>query len=119
MIWTTRPSSCSTVNCGYSPARRNTPPGPAPSRYCPAAFATCPVANSVFAYPTYVRRRTVYVDASKQPDPWWKPMDENFAPFAQALIARGLGAGLGNLLKLGGLVSKRSKAIRAAVQKGA
>jgi hypothetical protein len=24
MIWTTRPSSCSTANSGYSPARRNT-----------------------------------------------------------------------------------------------
>jgi len=75
------------------------------------------VANSVFAYPNYVRRRTVYVDAAKQPDPWWKPVDENFAPFAQALIERGLKGGLGVLLKLGGLVSKRSKAIRAAAQK--
>ncbi|MBS2026369.1 MAG: aldehyde dehydrogenase family protein [Deltaproteobacteria bacterium] len=77
------------------------------------------VANSVFAYPTYVRRRTVYVDSSKQPDPWWKPVDENFATFSQLLIQRGLTGGIGVLLKLGGLVGKRSKAIRAAAQKTA
>ncbi len=77
------------------------------------------VANSVFAYPAYVRRRTVYVDGSKQPDPWWKPTDENLLPFMEALAQRGLSGGLGVLLKLAGLVGKRAKAIREAVRKTA
>lgn len=77
------------------------------------------VANSVFAYPNYVRRRTVYVDSNKLPDPWWKPVDESFEPFAQALIARGLGGGIGVLLKLAGLASKRAKAVKAAAAKTA
>ncbi|MBL9038138.1 MAG: aldehyde dehydrogenase family protein, partial [Archangium sp.] len=71
------------------------------------------VANSVFAYPNYVRRRTVYVDGNKAPDPWWLPGDENLAPFADALVARALTGGLGVLLKLAGLVGKRAAAIRA------
>jgi acyl-CoA reductase-like NAD-dependent aldehyde dehydrogenase len=77
------------------------------------------VANSVFAYPAYVRRRTVYVDGAKQPDPWWLPLDENMGPFAEGLVARGLDGGLGVLLKLAGLVSKRAKAIREAARKTA
>ena len=76
------------------------------------------VANSVFAYPAYVRRRTVYVDGAKAPDAWWLPADENLQPFAEALVARGLDGGLGVLLKLAGLVGKRAKAIRAAASKG-
>lgn len=77
------------------------------------------VANSVFAYPAYVRRRTLYVDAATQPDPWWKPVDEHLAQFAEALVQRGLGGGLGVLIQLAGLVSKRAHSIRQAAQKTA
>lgn len=76
------------------------------------------VANSVFAYPAYVRRRTVYVDGAKAPDAWWLPMDGNMPAFAEALVARGLDGGLGVLLKLAGLVSRRAKAIRDAARVG-
>lgn len=72
------------------------------------------VANSPFAYPTYVRRRTVFVDKNKAPDPWWKPADENLRPLADALIEKGRGS-FGAILKLAGLVGKRAKAIRTAV----
>lgn len=71
------------------------------------------VAASAFSYGTFVRRRTVLVDAAKAPDPWWFPLDGDVAAFAKALIERGRGGGLGTLLKLGGLVKKRAKASRA------
>jgi acyl-CoA reductase-like NAD-dependent aldehyde dehydrogenase len=77
------------------------------------------VANSVFAYPAYVRRRTVYVDTNKQPDPWWKPVDENFGPFMHALMERASKGGVGVLVRLVGLLGKRSKAITDAVRKTA
>lgn len=70
------------------------------------------VAASAYSYGTYVRRRTVLVDGSKNPDPWWFPLNEDIGAFADALIARGRGGGLGVLLKLGGLVKKRTQAIR-------
>lgn len=70
------------------------------------------VAASAYSYGTYVRRRTVLVDGSKNPDPWWFPLNEDIGAFADALIARGRGGGLGTLLKLGGLVKKRTQAIR-------
>jgi hypothetical protein len=54
----------------------------------------------------------VLVDGSKNPDPWWFPLNEDIGAFADALIARGRGGGLGVLLKLGGLVKKRTQAIR-------
>jgi acyl-CoA reductase-like NAD-dependent aldehyde dehydrogenase len=77
------------------------------------------VANSVFAYQNYVRRRTVYVDGNKQPDPWWKPVDENFGPFMLGLVERGTTGGIGVLLRLAGLVGKRARAIREAARKTA
>jgi acyl-CoA reductase-like NAD-dependent aldehyde dehydrogenase len=70
------------------------------------------VAASAHSYGTFVRRRTVLVDGSSNPDPWWFPLNEDIAAFADALIARGRGGGLGTLLKLGGLVKKRTRAIR-------
>lgn len=72
------------------------------------------VANSRHAYATFVRRRAVLVDKGSAPDPWWFPTDEHLAPFAEALVQRQLGS-LGALLKLGGLLGKRVKAIRALV----
>ena len=71
------------------------------------------VASSQFAYHTYVRRRTVFVDSNSKPDPLWFPADENSAAFGEAIVARGLGGGVGVLLKLAGLLGKRVKAIRA------
>lgn len=70
------------------------------------------IAASAYSYGTYVRRRTVLVDGSKNPDPWWFPLNEDIGAFADALVARGRGGGLGVLLKLGGLVKKRTQAIR-------
>lgn len=71
------------------------------------------IAGSVFSYGTFVRRRTVLVDSSKNPDPWWSPANDELKAFVDALIERGRGGGLGVLLKLGGLVKKRTAAIRA------
>ncbi|MCC6332680.1 MAG: aldehyde dehydrogenase family protein [Myxococcales bacterium] len=70
------------------------------------------IAASGYSYGTFVRRRTVLVDGSKNPDPWWFPLNEDIAAFSAALIERGRGGGLGVLLKLGGLVKKRTQAIR-------
>jgi len=70
------------------------------------------IAASAYSYGTFVRRRTVLVDGSKNPDPWWFPLNEDIAAFSAALVERGRGGGLGVLLKLGGLVKKRTQAIR-------
>ncbi|MFO0725931.1 MAG: aldehyde dehydrogenase family protein [Myxococcota bacterium] len=72
------------------------------------------VAQSRHAYSTFVRRRTVFVDRSKNPDPWWFPINEDSAAFAEALIERGLGS-LGAVFRLAGLLGKRMKAIKALV----
>jgi acyl-CoA reductase-like NAD-dependent aldehyde dehydrogenase len=71
------------------------------------------VAASVHSYGVFTRPRTVIVDGSRQPDPWWIPANADQAAFVDALIARGRGGGLGVLLKLGGLVKKRVAAARA------
>ena len=70
------------------------------------------IASSQWAYGTFVRRRTVLVDKSKDPDPFWFPADETLAAFREALANVNLGAGLGALIALAGLVGKRIKAIR-------
>jgi len=72
------------------------------------------VAMSTHAYSTFVRRRTVFTDTSKSPDPWWVPLDANATTMAELLAQRGLGS-LGATLKLGGLLGKRVKAIKALV----
>ncbi|MGO8994532.1 MAG: aldehyde dehydrogenase family protein [Polyangiaceae bacterium] len=71
------------------------------------------VASSRHAYPTFVRRRTLFIDSNRKPDPIWYPGDENLAAFGEALVARGLGGGLGAMLKLVGLLGKRVKAVQA------
>jgi acyl-CoA reductase-like NAD-dependent aldehyde dehydrogenase len=71
------------------------------------------VASSHHAYHAFTRPRTVFVDRSKKPDPWWMPSDAAVRPLAEALIERQLHGGLGVLLRLGGLVGKRVAAIRA------
>jgi acyl-CoA reductase-like NAD-dependent aldehyde dehydrogenase len=71
------------------------------------------VASSRHSYHVFARPRTVFVDRSSKPDPWWMPADENLRAFGDALVDRQLRGGLGVLLRLGGLVGKRVKAIRA------
>lgn len=73
------------------------------------------VAASAHSYSVFTRPRTVIVDGSKNPDPWWIPADENLGAFVDALIARGRGGGIGVLLKLGGLVKKRAVAAKKLV----
>ena len=73
------------------------------------------IASSRHAYLTFTRPRTVFVDTSSKPDPWWMPADDNLRAFGEALIERQLHGGFGVLLRLGGLVGKRVKAIQAAV----
>jgi hypothetical protein len=70
------------------------------------------IASSRHAYPTFARPRTVLIDRSSRPDPWWMPADENLRAFGEALVQRQLEGGWGVLLRLAGLVSKRVKTIR-------
>lgn len=70
------------------------------------------VAGSRHAYSTFVRRRALLTDGAKAPDPWWMPVDDVLKDFGDALVERSLGS-LGAFLKLGGLLGKRVKAIKA------
>lgn len=72
------------------------------------------VASSRHAYPAFVRPRAVLTDRNKNPDPWWMPYDDTLEAFGQALVDRSLGS-VGALLKLGGLLGKRVKAIKELV----
>ncbi len=75
------------------------------------------IAQSQFAYATFVRRRTVLVDTNKDPDAWWFPANADLAAFAEAAAQKSLGSFI-VLPKLVGLISKRVKAIKAlATQK--
>lgn len=74
------------------------------------------VACSRHSYATFVRRRAVLVDGSSKPDPWWMPANADLAAFGEALVQRQLHGGVGVLLKLGGLLGKRVKAIKELVQ---
>ncbi len=69
------------------------------------------VAASRFSYSTFVRPRTIFVDKSKKPDPWWFPFDENSRALAEGLIEFSQGSLMAGL-KLGGIAKKRVKAIR-------
>lgn len=71
------------------------------------------VAASAHSYGVFTRPRTVIVDGSKNPDPWWIPANAELGAFVDALIARGRGGGIGVLLKLGGLAKKRVNAIKS------
>jgi acyl-CoA reductase-like NAD-dependent aldehyde dehydrogenase len=73
------------------------------------------VAASRHSYHTFARPRTIFVDKGKAPDPFWFPADENLDAFATALVERSLGS-IGALVKLGGLVGKRVKAVKALVK---
>lgn len=69
------------------------------------------VAASRFSYPTFVRRRTLFVDKSKKPDPWWFPANEDSREMAHRLVEFSLGSLMAGL-KLAGIARRRVKAIQ-------
>lgn len=73
------------------------------------------VAASRFSYSTFVRRRTLFVDKSKKPDPWWFPFNEDSRELANTLIDFSLGS-LASGLKLAGVAKRRVKAIQEWVR---
>ena len=70
------------------------------------------VASSRHAYPVFVRRRTVLVDSSRAPDPFWFPADETLAELADTVARMQLGS-LGAAFRAMGLLRKRVQAITA------
>ncbi len=69
------------------------------------------VASSRHAYSTFVRPRTVFVDRSSKPDPWWMPANEDLKALSEALVFKAQGS-FAVVFKLMGLVGKRVKAIQ-------
>ncbi|MEB2313647.1 MAG: aldehyde dehydrogenase family protein [Sorangiineae bacterium] len=72
------------------------------------------IAASRFAYPTYTRPRTLLVDRSSKPDPFWFPADAALEQMSLALVERNKGS-FGALFTLAGLLGKRVRAIRERV----
>lgn len=70
------------------------------------------VAASRHSYHTFTRPRTLFIDASTKPDPWWIPANQDLQALADALIERAQGS-LGATLRLAGIVGRRVKAIQA------
>ncbi len=75
------------------------------------------IASSRHAYHVFTRPRTLFVDRARAPDPWWMPANADLTALGEALVARGLGGGLGVLFKLAGLVGKRARTIRELASK--
>lgn len=73
------------------------------------------VASSRHAYPTFVRRRALFVDSNKRPDPWWMPATEDLARLGETIVSFSLGS-FASALSLPGLVGRRMKAIEANVR---
>lgn len=73
------------------------------------------IAASRHAYHGFVRPRTVLVDSSKKPDPFWVPANADLEAMSFALVERGKGS-FGALLKLAGLLGKRVAAIKELAQ---
>ncbi|MFU8806925.1 MAG: aldehyde dehydrogenase family protein [Bradymonadaceae bacterium] len=69
------------------------------------------IAASRFSYPTYIRRRTIFVDSNTKPDPWWVPANEDSAELGRTLVEFSTGS-LTAVFKLAKLAGKRVKAIR-------
>ncbi len=69
------------------------------------------VASSRHAYPTFVRPKTVFVDRSSKPDPWWMPANEDLKSLSEALVTKAQGS-FGVVFTLIGLIGKRVKAIQ-------
>jgi acyl-CoA reductase-like NAD-dependent aldehyde dehydrogenase len=71
------------------------------------------VAQSRHAYGTFVRRRALFTDTSKDPDPWWMPASADSTAFGEAVVEMALGS-LGATFRLLGLLKRRVAAIRAS-----
>jgi len=69
------------------------------------------VASSKYAYHTFARPRTVFIDSGKDPDPWWFPVNPDLDALGHALIDRSLGSFMATF-RLLGLLKKRVAAIR-------
>jgi acyl-CoA reductase-like NAD-dependent aldehyde dehydrogenase len=72
------------------------------------------IAASRHAYHHFARPRTLLVDRSKKPDPFWFPADAALEQMSLALVERNKGS-FGALFKLAGLLGKRVRAIRERV----
>ncbi len=72
------------------------------------------IAASRHSYAHLVRPRTVLVDRSKKPDPFWFPANTDLDQMSLALVERNRGSFMA-LFKLAGLLGKRIKAIRQRV----
>ena len=73
------------------------------------------VANSEHALPTFTRPKTIFVDSSKDPDPWWVPSDALLADMAERLAKAQLGQ-VGAALKVPGIMRARKKRLLALVR---
>lgn len=73
------------------------------------------IAASRFSFPTFVRRRTLFVDRSRDPDPWWFPINEDSRELANHLMNFSLGS-LPSGVKLAGTARRRIKKILAWVR---
>lgn len=69
------------------------------------------IAASRYSFPTFIRRRTLFIDRGKAPDPWWFPIDENSQKLAQTLIKFSQG-NLLDALQLPGIIKRRVKIIQ-------
>jgi acyl-CoA reductase-like NAD-dependent aldehyde dehydrogenase len=72
------------------------------------------IAASRHAYAHLVRPRTLLVDRSKKPDPFWFPANADLEQMSLALVERNKGSFMA-LFKLAGLLGKRVKAIRQRI----
>jgi acyl-CoA reductase-like NAD-dependent aldehyde dehydrogenase len=69
------------------------------------------VANSRWSLLTFCRPKTVAVDRSSRPDPYWMPFDVDLGKFADALSELQLGH-FRDALKLPGLLRRRARTLR-------
>jgi acyl-CoA reductase-like NAD-dependent aldehyde dehydrogenase len=69
------------------------------------------VAASRFSYPTFVRPRTVFVDTSSKPDPWWFPANADLHELGETLVEFSLGSWT-SAIKLARVAARRVKAIQ-------
>lgn len=74
------------------------------------------VAASRHGYPTFVRRRTILVDTSRDPDPFWRPVDADLAAFGDAVAQLGLGSWT-VVFSLLGLLRRRVTAVKQLAAK--
>ena len=70
------------------------------------------IAASRFSYPTFVRRKTIFIDKNRAPDPWWFPFNDDSRELANHLIAFSSGS-LTAVFGLAGAAKKRLRAVQA------